>query len=150
MSDFQDNQSSQNIRSQGRSIPGQVVLVLQGGGALGSYQAGVYQALQEAGIEPDWIIGTSIGAINASLIAGNVTENRLSKLKEFWKRMEQRPIWSFPGAFPDFNEKLSYWSTVSNGIPGSSSLTRWPTPASIIHLAPTGPDITRPSRLSRR
>jgi NTE family protein len=52
-------------------LPGQIVLVLQGGGALGSYQAGVYQALQEAGIEPDWIIGTSIGAINASLIAGN-------------------------------------------------------------------------------
>ena len=49
----------------------QIVLVLQGGGALGAYQAGVYQALHEAGIEPDWIIGTSIGAINASLIAGN-------------------------------------------------------------------------------
>ena len=49
----------------------QVVLVFQGGGALGAYQAGVYQALHEAGIEPDWIIGTSIGAINASLIAGN-------------------------------------------------------------------------------
>ena len=50
---------------------GQVVLVLQGGGALGAYQVGVYQALHEAGIEPDWVIGTSIGAINASLIAGN-------------------------------------------------------------------------------
>ena len=49
----------------------QIVLVLQGGGALGAYQAGVYQALHEHGIEPDWIIGTSIGAINASLIAGN-------------------------------------------------------------------------------
>ena len=54
-----------------KDFPGRVVLVLQGGGALGSYQAGVYQALHEAGIEPDWIIGTSIGAINASLIAGN-------------------------------------------------------------------------------
>ena len=63
-----------------RSEPGQVVLVLQGGGALGSYQAGVYQALHEAGIEPDWIIGTSIGAINASLIAGNSPQNRLSRL----------------------------------------------------------------------
>jgi NTE family protein len=48
---------------------GQIVMVLQGGGALGAYQAGVYQALHEAGIEPDWVIGTSIGAINASLIA---------------------------------------------------------------------------------
>src|SRR5262249_59069692 len=53
---------------------GQIVLVLQGGGALGAYQAGVYQALQEVGIEPDWVIGTSIGAINASLIAGNPPE----------------------------------------------------------------------------
>jgi NTE family protein len=94
------------------------VLVLQGGGALGSYQAGVYQALHEAGIEPDWIIGTSIGAINASLIAGNAPQNRLSRLKEFWKRMEQNPIWSFRDVFPGFNEKLSYWSTVTNGIPG--------------------------------
>ena len=60
---------------------GQIVLVLQGGGALGAYQAGVYQALQEAGIEPDWVIGTSIGAINASLIAGNPPEKRLERLR---------------------------------------------------------------------
>src|SRR6201996_1537994 len=65
------------------SLPGQVVLVLQGGGALGSYQAGVYQALQEARIEPDWIVGTSIGAINASLIAGNAHQNRLAGPLEF-------------------------------------------------------------------
>jgi NTE family protein len=118
MNTGQNNQSSQSIGSLGRTIPGQIVLVLQGGGALGSYQAGVYQALHEAGIEPDWIIGTSIGAINASLIAGNAPQNRVPRLQEFWKRMEQRSIWSFPGAFPGFNEKLSYWSTVSNGIPG--------------------------------
>jgi len=102
----------------GRSDPGQVVLVLQGGGALGSYQAGVYQALHEAGIEPDWIIGTSIGAINASLIAGNSPQNRLSRLREFWKKMEQHPVWSFRDVIPGFNEKLSYWATVTNGIPG--------------------------------
>src|SRR3569623_854293 len=65
---------------------GQTVLVLQGGGALGAYQAGVYQALHEAGIEPDWVIGTSIGAINASLIAGNPVQARLSRLQEFWAR----------------------------------------------------------------
>ena len=58
---------------------GQIVLVLQGGGALGAYQVGVYQALHEAGIEPDWIIGTSIGAINASLIAGNAIEDRMRR-----------------------------------------------------------------------
>jgi NTE family protein len=110
--------ASQTIGDLGKSLPGQVVLVLQGGGALGSYQAGVYQALHEAGIEPDWIIGTSIGAINASLIAGNRPDDRLAKLREFWKRMEQKPLWSFPGAWPGLHEKMSYWSTVTNGIPG--------------------------------
>ena len=71
---------------------GQVVLVLQGGGALGAYQGGVYQALHEAGIEPDWIIGTSIGAINASLIAGNEPEDRLTELQEFWRRMSAQRL----------------------------------------------------------
>ena len=118
MNDAHDTRSPHNLRTLGQTLPGQIVLVLQGGGALGSYQAGVYQALHEAGIEPDWIIGTSIGAINASLIAGNAPENRLPRLQEFWKRMEQRPVWSFPGALPGFNEKLLYWSTVSNGISG--------------------------------
>ncbi|GMO39403.1 MULTISPECIES: DUF3734 domain-containing protein [Bradyrhizobium] len=106
------------MKGKGADIPGQVVLVLQGGGALGSYQAGVYQALHEAGIEPDWVIGTSIGAINASLIAGNVPEQRLARLKEFWKRMEQTLVWTLGGAFPDFNERLAYWSTVTGGIRG--------------------------------
>ena len=63
--------------------------MLQGGGALGAYQVGVYEALHEAGIEPDWVIGTSIGAINAALIAGNAPENRLARLREFWARVEQ-------------------------------------------------------------
>jgi NTE family protein len=118
MSSDQDDESSQSLRSLGRTLPGQVVLVLQGGGALGSYQAGVYQALHEAGIEPDWIIGTSIGAINAGLIAGNAPQHRLPRLHEFWKRMEQNPVWSFGDVFPGLREKLSYWSTVTNGIPG--------------------------------
>ena len=83
--------------SKGR--PQRVILVLQGGGALGAYQAGVYQALQEAGIEPDWIIGTSIGAINASLIAGNEPQRRLERLQAFWKRVERDPHWSFQSAF---------------------------------------------------
>jgi NTE family protein len=117
MNGVQDN-SSQTLKSLGRSYPGQVVLVLQGGGALGSYQAGVYQALHAAGIEPDWIIGTSIGAINASLIAGNAPENRLRRLKDFWKRIEQTPIWSFRDVFAGFHENLSYWSTVTHGIAG--------------------------------
>src|SRR5213076_2008389 len=76
----------------------QIVLVFQGGGALGAYQAGVYQALHEARIEPDWIIGTSIGAINASLIAGNEPADRLDRLEEFWRRMKRKEFWaSRPG-----------------------------------------------------
>jgi len=71
---------------------GQVVLVFQGGGALGAYQAGVYEAMQEVGLEPDWVIGTSIGAINASLIAGNPPGKRLARLREFWRRIEHGPF----------------------------------------------------------
>jgi NTE family protein len=100
------------------NLPGQIVLVLQGGGALGSYQAGVYEALHEAGLEPDWIIGTSIGAINASLIAGNEPENRVAQLREFWRRVELRPFPTFPGMLPSMSDALSYWSTISSGIPG--------------------------------
>src|ERR1700722_16180420 len=96
---MQDNAISTGDKRMGESLPGKVVLVLQGGGALGSYQAGVYQALHEAGIEPDWVIGTSIGAINASLIAGNEPGRRLSRLREFWKRVEQNPAWNFGDMF---------------------------------------------------
>ncbi len=96
----------------------QVVLVLQGGGALGAYQVGVYQALHEAGVEPDWIIGTSIGAINAALIAGNAPENRLNRLAEFWSRMEQKGLWHAVPALGGISNTLSYWSTIMGGIPG--------------------------------
>ena len=86
-----DQESSQPLRKPQKM---QVVLVFQGGGALGAYQAGVYQALHEAQIEPDWIVGTSIGAINASLIAGNEIGDRLARMKEFWRRMKRGPnIW---------------------------------------------------------
>jgi NTE family protein len=118
MNAAQDNQSSQTIKSLGKSLPGEIVLVLQGGGALGSYQVGVYQALHEACIEPDWIIGTSIGAINASLIAGNPPEQRLSRLTEFWKRMEQNQAWQLREILSGFGDGLAYWSTIAHGIPG--------------------------------
>lgn len=77
-------------------LPGQVVLVLQGGGAPGAYHAGSYQALHEAGIEPDWVIGTSIGAINGAIIAGNEVAHRLERLREFWAHLETRLLgpWS--------------------------------------------------------
>jgi NTE family protein len=105
----------------GRAIPeglGQVVLVLQGGGALGAYQVGVYQALHEAGVEPDWVIGTSIGAINASIIAGNAPENRMDRLQEFWRRMEQ-PAWiGAAQGLPFVGSHLANAVTVASGIPG--------------------------------
>ena len=97
--------------------PLQVVLVFQGGGALGAYQAGVYQALRESGIEPDWIIGTSIGAINASLIAGNEPEHRLDRLEEFWRRMRRKEFWGLSN-WPGLADTTSYWSTLLGGIPG--------------------------------
>jgi NTE family protein len=82
---------SEQTRSHAPSFEGwrpegcdRIALVLQGGGALGAYQAGVYQALHEAGIEPDWVSGVSIGAINAAIIAGNSPAQRLNKLRAFW------------------------------------------------------------------
>jgi NTE family protein len=97
--------------------PGQIVLVLQGGGALGAYQVGVYEALHEAGIEPDWVIGTSIGAINAALISGNRPEDRLAKLAEFWRRVEQQ--WPVTGLFDwmGLGNLLPNFNTVARGIP---------------------------------
>src|SRR6201987_4579337 len=70
------------------------VLVLQGGGALGSYQAGAYQALCRFGFEPDWIAGISIGAINAAIIAGNAPEKRVQRLKEFWEMVSAPVPWN--------------------------------------------------------
>src|SRR5262245_49650958 len=72
-----------------------VALLLQGGGALGSYQAGVYQALAEADLHPDWVAGISIGAINSALIAGNPPDKRVARLREFWETVCTSPI-GFP------------------------------------------------------
>src|ERR1700747_506956 len=69
-----------------------IALLLQGGGALGSYQAGVYQALAEANLQPQWVAGISIGAVNAALIAGNPPEARVEKLREFWEAVSTPPL----------------------------------------------------------
>jgi NTE family protein len=69
-----------------------IALLLQGGGALGSYQAGVYQALAEANLHPDWVAGISIGAINSALIAGNPPERRVERLREFWENVSALPL----------------------------------------------------------
>src|SRR5687767_8427403 len=63
------------------------ILLLQGGGALGAYQAGVYEGLAEVGAAPTWVVGISIGAINAALIVGNPPELRVERLREFWRRI---------------------------------------------------------------
>jgi NTE family protein len=74
-----------------------IALVLQGGGALGAYQAGVYEALSEAGIHPNWIAGISIGAINAAIIAGNAPEARVDRLRKFWTQATADGPWSGAG-----------------------------------------------------
>lgn len=96
-------------------------LVLQGGGALGAYQVGVYQALNEAGLEPDWTAGVSIGGINAALIAGNRPENRLARMTEFWNTITARSVWLFTPDGDDMRKARNTWSsflTMSQGQPG--------------------------------
>jgi NTE family protein len=74
-----------------------VALLLQGGGALGAYQGGVYEALAEADIHPDWIAGISIGAINAAIIAGNPPNSRVDRLREFWTQVTSSAPWHWSG-----------------------------------------------------
>ena len=85
-----------------------VALMLQGGGALGAYQAGVYQGLDEAGIHPDWVAGISIGALNTAIIAGNAPENRVARLLEFWETICQP---AFGPPLPPFIEHAFFNST---------------------------------------
>ncbi len=74
-----------------------IALLLLGGGALGAYQAGVYEALAEAAIHPDWVAGISIGAINAAIIAGNPPETRVDRLREFWTQVTSTAPWDWSG-----------------------------------------------------
>lgn len=97
---------------------GQIVLVLQGDGALGAYQAGVHEALDEAGIGPDWVIGRSIGAINASVVAGSAPGQRLPRLREFWSRMERRQPTSWSGSMPFVGPAFANAMSVMRGVPG--------------------------------
>jgi NTE family protein len=72
-----------------------VALLLQGGGALGAYQGGVYQGLAEAELHPDWVAGISIGAVNSALIVGNAPEQRVDKLRAFWEAITVNPLWGW-------------------------------------------------------
>ncbi|MCW3476132.1 patatin-like phospholipase family protein [Limobrevibacterium gyesilva] len=98
-----------------------VALVLQGGGALGAYQAGVYQALHEAGLEPDWVAGVSIGGINSAIIAGNPPERRLERLREFWEMITTQSVSLFTLDGDDARRARNGWSallTTLRGQPG--------------------------------
>ncbi len=97
------------------------VLLLQGGGALGAYHAGVYEGLAAAGFMPDWVVGISIGAINAALIAGNRPEDRIDRLREFWNRVSSQAPFTLPAtmdfARPMMN-RMAAASAMFFGIPG--------------------------------
>jgi NTE family protein len=98
-----------------------IALVLQGGGALGAYQAGVYQALHENGMEPDWVCGVSIGAINSAIIAGNPPERRLERLRIFWDRITARKVWHYTpdgDIYRKARNMTSSWMTTTMGQPG--------------------------------
>jgi NTE family protein len=113
-------------RRRGRPPFERIALLLQGGGALGAYQAGVYQALAEADLHPDWIAGISIGAINAALIAGNPAEKRVERLREFWETVSRPPLGLFDVAALQIKNEYSHravnqllsFGTLLGGAPG--------------------------------
>ncbi|NVN86153.1 MAG: patatin-like phospholipase family protein [Rhodopseudomonas sp.] len=112
-----------------------VALVLQGGGALGAYQAGVYQALHEEGMEPNWVCGVSIGAINSAIIAGNPPERRLERLQIFWDRITSRKIWHYTPDGDVYRKARNFASTMMTtalGQPGffkPHDMNPWLSPA---------------------
>ena len=111
-------------------LPESVALVLQGGGALGSFQAGIYEALSEAEIPIDWVAGISIGAINAALIAGNPPERRIERLAEFWDIVSSG-LPSFPLMWPsdqmrEMLNELSAAHVMGMGVPGFFAPRGWP------------------------
>ena len=124
MADAEPQQSRSGRRSKGERplpLPDCVALVLQGGGALGSYQAGVIEELAEAEIEIDWVAGISIGAVNAAIVAGNPPERRVERLAAFWEKVTSA-LPSFP-IFPqdEIREAVHEWSAamvLAQGVPG--------------------------------
>lgn len=112
-----------------------VALIFQGGGALGAYQAGVYEALHEADIEPDWVTGVSIGAINSAIIAGNPRDRRLERLRTFWERITERKIWHVTpdgDIFRRMRNSTSAMMTMMLGQPGffkPHPMNAWMSPA---------------------
>ena len=100
------------------------ILLLQGGGALGAYQAGVYEGLVEAGIEPSWVVGISIGAINAALIVGNPPERRVERLREFWQRISVNVGPPLPAWLDSFRPAVNHMAAMSAATIGVAGFYR--------------------------
>ena len=100
------------------------ILLLQGGGALGAYQAGVYEGLVEAGIEPSWVVGISIGAINAALIVGNPPEQRVERLREFWQRISVNVGPPLPAWLDSLRPAVNYMAAMSAATIGVAGFYR--------------------------
>ena len=98
--------------------------MLQGGGALGSYQAGVYEALAEADLHPDWVAGISIGAINSALIAGNAPGERVAKLRSFWQEVTANPLLDWSIALESLSPRGDYARGLFNQLSAVSALAR--------------------------
>ena len=113
-----------NYRTAERHLPFEcVALVLQGGGALGAYQAGVYEALAEANINPDWVAGVSIGAINSAIIAGNERAERVAKLRTFWQEITANPLLDWAAAAHTFAPTGTLPRAFFNQLSASCALT---------------------------
>ena len=116
-----------------------IALLLQGGGALGSYQAGVYQALAEANLHPDWVAGISIGAINSALIAGNPPEQRVEKLRAFWETITEPPLRHAPCSRASTSRATSQhqfvnqWRADGHHAVGRAGLLQAALPAADLH-----------------
>jgi NTE family protein len=100
-----------------------VALLLQGGGALGAYQGGVYEALAEADIHPNWIAGISIGAINAAILAGNPPNSRVDRLREFWMQVTSTAPWDWPGNPLQSDDARNLLNQMSAGLAAALGAT---------------------------
>jgi NTE family protein len=100
-----------------------VALLLQGGGALGAYQGGVYEALAEADIHPNWIAGISIGAINAAILAGNPPNSRVDRLREFWMQVTSTAPWDWSGTPLQGDDSRNFLNQMSAGLAAAFGAT---------------------------
>ncbi|RJQ77896.1 MAG: patatin-like phospholipase family protein [Desulfobacteraceae bacterium] len=118
-------------KSPKRAAFGRIAFVLQGGGALGAYQGGVFQAMAEQGFTPDWIAGTSIGAINGAIIAGNAAGDRIARLKKFWEIISETDFWRVSQTAAAAQSARSFWSIAQSMVMGRPGFfaPRWCNPS---------------------